>query len=340
MFDQIDLNWKPADLLKVSSGAWAACAIQAGVELDIFTALDQAPGATLTITELAAKIKGDARATGMLATALTALNLLERKGDQVTATPPARRYLSARSDDYYGFFIRHAADIMHHWVNLARAVRTGASVAEVSPPDTYDERERENFLMGMFNIARQQADIVAGALDLSGRHRLLDLGGGPGTYAIYFCRRYPELSATIFDRPTTAKFAQGTVERYGLAARVDFVGGDFLTSELPRGYDAVWLSQVLHGENPAEAAGLIERAAGTLNPGGLLCVQEFIIDDDRRGPVQPALFALNMLVQTPGGQAYTESEISAMMARAGAAGIRRIKADLPPGCGIMVGEKG
>ncbi|MDL2260380.1 FAD-dependent oxidoreductase, partial [Deltaproteobacteria bacterium OttesenSCG-928-K17] len=202
-----------------------------------------------------------------------------------------------------------------------------------------DEAVREDFLMGMFNIARQQADIVAAGLDLSGRARLLDLGGGPGTYAIYFCLRNPDLKAVIFDMPTTEKFARATIARFGLQDRVDFIGGDFLESELPKGFDAVWLSQVLHGEKPADAARLVARGASVLNPGGLLNVQEFILNDDRRGPAQPALFSLNMLVQTPGGQAYTEGEIKAMMEGAGLGDISRLQLDLPPGCGIMSGIK-
>ncbi len=112
-----------------------------------------------------------------------------------------------------------------------------------------------------------------------------------------------------------------------------------METPLPKGFDVVWLSQVLHGEAPAEAARLVERGAECLEPGGLLAVQEFIIDDDRRGPAQPALFSLNMLVQTPGGQAYTQGEITGMMRRAGLGRIRRLTAQLPPGCGILLGQK-
>ena len=275
----------------------------------------------------------------MLVTALVALNYLERKGEAARVTESSRKYLSTISPDYFGFIIKHMSNILPNWVNLSQAVATGQMVAVNATLTTDYESEREAFLMGMFNTARQQADRVAEALELSGRKRLLDLGGGPGTYAVHFCLRYPELSAVVFDQPTTEKFARAVFKRFNLEQRVDFIGGDFLNSDLPGGFDVAWLSQVLHGEGPADAARLVKRGAESLNRGGLLGIQEFIIDDDRSGPAQSALFSLNMLVQTPGGQSYTQSEIAAMMTAAGLRDIKRLEAQLPPGCGVMVGLK-
>ena len=78
--------------------------------------------------------------------------------------------------------------------------------------------------MGMFNMAMNTAPRLVPLADLSGRRRLLDLGGGPGTYAIHFCRHNPDLQATVFDLPTTRPFALKTIERFGLGDRVGFCG--------------------------------------------------------------------------------------------------------------------
>lgn len=334
--------WSAEDIIQLSSANWPSCVLQTAVKLDLFTALDRPSAAAaptgLTVEELALKLACEERALDMLITALAALGFLKRAGRLVTAAESSRRYLSRHSEDYLGFIIKHQAYILPGWVDLETAVRTGRKVRREPSSNTANEQEREAFLMGMFNVARQQADTVARALDLSGRKRLLDLGGGPGTYAVFFCRRYPDLRAVVFDLPGSEQFARQVARRYGLTERIDFIGGDFLRDELPRGFDAVWLSQVLHGEPPAEAARLVERGAKTLNPGGLLAIQEFILNDDRQGPAHSALFALNMLVGTEGGQAYSQSEIELMMGRAGARHIRRLSAALPPGCGIMVGD--
>jgi cyclopropane fatty-acyl-phospholipid synthase-like methyltransferase len=194
--------------------------------------------------------------------------------------------------------------------------------------------------MGMYNVARLQAANVAKALDLSQANTLLDLGGGPGTYAAAFCAQYPRLSAVVFDRPTSEPVFQEVILQCGMAQRVSFQGGDFFASQLPTGFDAVWLSQILHGESLEKATSLVQRAAATLNPGGVLAIQEFVLNDERDGPLGPALFSLNMLLQTESGSSYTVSEISQMMEKAGILRISEVSAPLPPGNRIFWGTLG
>jgi SAM-dependent methyltransferase len=330
-------TWTMPELLTMSGSYWACCALQAAVQLDIFTALADGPQ---TEERLASALGCDLRALRMLVTALVALEFMERRGEAVAASPSALAYLARTSPEYVGFIIRHHAHIMPGWLNLAEAVRSGRPVRGESSIHTQDQEAREAFLMGMFNVARHQAETVAQALDLAGRARLIDVGGGPGAYAVHFCLAQPGLRALVFDLPTTEPFARGVIARYGLADRVDFVGGDFLRDELPKGQDVAWLSQVLHGESPENAARLVRNAAACLNPGGLLCVQEFALHDDRSGPAHSALFSLNMLAGTAGGQAYTLAEIRAMLENAGARDVRALEVDLPQGCRILVGLVG
>jgi SAM-dependent methyltransferase len=332
-------NWTPKDFMALTRETWKACAIQAAVGIDLFTALDQPNLKQLSVEELSKKIGCDPRATGMLVTALVSLGLLDREGDEICLTDCSRRYLSARSGDYYGHMIKHSAHIMPAWINLEKAVRSGGKVAESPSPETADEAQREAFLMGMFNVARLQAEAVTAALDISDRQRLLDLGGGPGTYAAYFCHLNPGLRAVIFDLPTSEKVAQKVLASLGLLARVEFVGGDFNTDPLPGFFDVIWISQVLHQLSPQEVQALIDKAVKSLTPNGFLVIQEFLIGNERRGPVPSALFALNMLVNTQSGQSYTFKELADMLQKAGLTSIRRVSADLPPGCAIILAIK-
>jgi SAM-dependent methyltransferase len=333
-----------ADIIGISGSYWAGCALQAAVILDLFTLVDRGGnsgegGETApSVRSLARELACDERALGMLVTALTALGFLEGSAERLTLPEHSRVYLSRASESYLGFIIKHHAQLMPGWARLAEAVKSGGRQREISSSDTDNEEERRNFLMGMFNVATHQAEKVAAGLDLSGRKRLLDLGGGPGTYAIFFCKANPGLRATIFDRPGSESIAGDIIRRFAMEKRVDFIGGDFLTDDLPVGYDVAWLSQVLHGERPADAAKLVEKAAKTLNPGGLLVIQEFVLDDSGKGPAHPALFSLNMLIGTAGGQAYAWRELRAMLQKAGAIRIRRLEIELPMGCGLLVGE--
>ena len=99
-----------------------------------------------------------------------------------------------------------------------------------------------------------------------------------------------------------------------------FIAGDYQEAGLEGPYDVVWLSQVLHGEGPQECRALVAKAASALKPGGALWVQEFVVEPDAPGHPWPALFSLNMLVNTEEGQGYTAPEICGFMAQAGLTG--------------------
>ncbi len=176
---------------------------------------------------------------------------------------------------------------------MANPVRQGIAQA--------DEERRESFLLGMFNLANLLAPVLVKQVDLHGRRRLLDLGGGPGTYAIHFCQQNPELKASVYDLPTTRPFAERTIERFGLKERIDFQEGDFLRDKINGSFDVAWLSHILHGEGPEGCARLVEKAVTALEPGGLIMIHEFILNDDQAGPLFPALFSLNMLLGTEAG---------------------------------------
>ena len=323
----------PSELLQLSGAYWSTCALHAAVKLDVFSHLS---AGNLTATEISCLTGSDERGMAMLFNALTALELLEKKGDTYRATPFASEYLSRKSDKYLGHIIMHHHHLMAGWSRLDEAVKSGGPV-RASSSHGDDETGRESFLMGMFNMASLSAPLIVPNIDLSDRRRLLDLGGGPGTYAIHFCRHNPELKAVIYDLPTTLHFAEQTVERFNLSDRITFIPGDIITDDIGSGYDAAWISQLLHSEGPGGAAIMLQKAVQALVPGGLLLIQEFILDDDQASPTFPALFSLNMLIGTPAGQSYSQGELAGMMMEAGLRDVKRLALALPNGAGIMTG---
>ena len=327
-------DWTPSALLHASGMYWESCAIHAAVHLDVFTPLSDGP---MTVTELADRTGCVPQSLDRLLTALCAMGLLIRQGETCELPPFSRDHLCRGNPGYLGHIVEHHRHLMPGWSKLDESVRENRPIRHRSSVDTGDTGERESFLMGMYNIANAQAERSVPHIDLSGRAHLLDLGGATGAYAIHFCRHNPGLSATVFDLPTTRPFAERVIADSGMADRISFVGGDFTTEDLPVGFDVAWLSQILHGAGFDESANIVRKAAQSLVPGGLLLIQEFILDDNRSGPQHPALFDLNMLVGTPDGQSYTRQELAGFMRNAGLEDIRRLPLDLPQGCGIMAG---
>lgn len=322
-------TWNPAELLQLSGGYWSTCALHAGVKLDLFSHNG-------TVPELAAATASDARGLEMLLNALTALGLLSKDGTRYAPTAFASEYLARSSPRYLGYIIMHHHHLMAGWSRLDEAVRSGAPLRGRDSHDA-DASERESFEMGMFNLAMQIAPRIVAKVDLRDKRRLLDLGGGPGTYAIQFCQANPQLTATVYDLASTRPFAEKTIRAFGLSDRIDFVAGDFISDDIPAGFDVAWLSHILHGEGPEGCAVILQRAVAALQPGGMLLVQEFILDDSMDGPLFPALFSLNMLLGTPQGQAYSQGQLENMLSAAGVTALRRLEIDLPNGAGVLAG---
>lgn len=324
-------EWTPAELLQLSGAYWSTCALHAGVKLDLFTPL--AEGA-LDAPRMAERLGCNERGLAMLLNALTAMGLLSKEGDRHAATPFAARFLARSSPEYLGHIILHHHHLMASWLHLDEGVRSGRPVRDqVSRTD--DATVRESFEMGMFNLAMLLAPRIVTSIDLAGRRRLLDLGGGPGTYAIHFCQQNPRLTAVVYDLPSTRPFAETTIARFGLADRIEFRDGDFIAGEIEGRYDVAWLSHILHGEGAEGCAVILRKTAAALDPGGMVLVQEFILDDGRDGPLFPALFSLNMLVGTTAGQSYSQGELTAMLTAAGFEEIRRLPLELPNGAGVI-----
>lgn len=326
-------EWNPGTLLETSGSYWKTCTLHAAVQLDVFTLMGDQP---ISAQALAEKLKADPRALAMLLNALTAMNLLNKSGEQYANTPESAQFLSRKSPAYVGYIIKHHHHLVSSWGQLDEAVLSGKAVRTRAMHRSDDARE--SFLMGMFNNAMMLAPKIVPNIDLSHRTSLLDLGGGPGTYAIQYCLKNPGLKAVVFDLSTTRPFAEATIEKYGLSERIRFQAGSYLEDPVTGHYDVAWLSHILHGEGPDDCRSIIGKAVSALAPGGMILIHEFILNNDMSGPLFPALFSLNMLLGTESGQAYSEGQLGDMLAEAGVRNIHRVAIDGLKDSGVIAGS--
>ena len=328
-------QWNEQAISEVSGSFWQACTLHAAVKLDIFSSLGSEGKTSLDVAE---KTHSDPRAMTTLLNALSAMGLLRKCGDRFSNTEAASIFLDRNSSRYLGWRILHHHYLMPSWARLDEAVRTGEPVGNENSAIN-QESQRQAFLMAMFNNALPVSGRIVPFINLEGRRNFLDLGGGPGTYAIEFCRKNPLLKAVVFDLPASRPYAEATIDRFNMQGRIDFAGGNFFEDDIPGSYDVVWMSHILHSSGPEACQLLIEKAVEVLQPGGLMLVHDFWLDDSGDGPLFPALFALNMLVRTDSGRSYTKSEAQGMLESAGLKNIRRLKLDIPNDSGVFAGEK-
>lgn len=327
-------DWNPGTLLEMSGYYWKTCTLHAGVKLDIFTIIGSK---ALSCDEINKKLKGSKKGLALLLNALAALELLVKKDKTYSNSPPALTFLSKESPRYIGFMIMHHHHLMESWQKMDQAIIEGKPTRKRS--SFSDEERRESFLMGMFNIGMATAPRLSKELNLSGCKRLLDLGGGPGTFAIHFCLANPELKASVYDLPSTRPFAEKTIQRFKVSDRVDFIPGNYIEDKFmpENAFDAAWLSHILHGEGPEQAKKIIGKAVFALKPGSKIFIHEFILNDTMDGPLFPALFSINMYLGTPEGKAYSETELFAMLKAHGIKDIKRLSFEGPTQSGILSG---
>ena len=327
-------EWNPGDLLEISGFFWQTAVLHAAVKLDVFTVIGEK---LLTCSEVSSKLEASQRGVERLLNALVAMELLVKTNGKYANTPSSQTLLSKDSSQYIGHIIMHHHHLVESWSQLAQAVASGGPIR--NKMSFSKEEWRESFLMGMFNLAMGLAPQLVPLIDLSSRTNLLDLGGGPGTYAIHFCLNNPQLKATVYDLPTTRPFAEKTIDQFSLSDRISFADGNFITDPIEGQYDVAWLSHILHGEGPDDCRMIIQKAVDALKPQGVIIIHEFILQNSMDGPLFPALFSLNMLLGTEAGQAYSEKQLTDMLAAAGIKNIRRIPVQTPNESGLLLGDK-
>jgi SAM-dependent methyltransferase len=242
-----------------------------------------------TTAELAARLELDPVATQKVVRALNALGIAEPAGKGYRIASSLGAAFAPGPDDLTPF-LEHSHDLYDRWgENLERWLR--------GEPWTGKRRDPSGvarFGAAMQAMASQIAGRVAAVVDLSGVRRMLDVGGGTGTYARAFCQARPGLEAVVLDIEEVAEIGRQQIAGTPLEGRIDFVGGDYHETDYGTGFDLVLLANVLHQELADKAAGLVSRAAAALAPGGRVAVVDFAIDDEHRDRRVGALFAINM----------------------------------------------
>ena len=217
-------------------------------------------------------------------------------------------------------------------------MRTGRRPEENRRDEQPDDWVR-NFIHSLYDMARPLAPAIAEALDLPADRplRVIDVGGGHGGYSLALARRYPLLTATVFELPRVAPVAREIIVEAGQAGRVTVQEGDFQREELGRGYDIALLFGVLNGEPPEGRPALIHKTFAALNPGGQIVLRDSVLAPDRAGPPEPTMFALQMLLATDAGGLDTSEDWERWLLEAGFGPPHRVEA--PGGTTLVISKR-
>lgn len=292
----------PDAIMRLASGFMAAKHLFAASELGLFEALAGAPA---TLDALAARTGLTRRAARISADAMVALGVLDHDGDTYRNSPAAAAYLSGDGPGDLRAFLRFWDKISYPaWCHLTAALGSGppTEIFELDDPLQHIASE------GIEAILAGPANALPDTVDLSAHRRLLDIGGGTGSWSVAIARRYPQLRATVLERRAVAHLTRARIDAAGLTERIGVVVGDATIGELPPGYDVFLLANVVHYWSPEQNRDTFKRIRRTAEPGARLLLADFWTDPTHTQPVQAALMAGEMAVHIRDGDIYSAQE--------------------------------
>lgn len=302
-----------SDLIADMRGFLKSRVILSAAELDLFTRLD---GNFISAKDLADLLSLNERATTRILDCLITFDLIEKENDQYRTTEKGANLSSHHTNSILPM-VKHMNEIWKNWSCLTEAIKKGTNPNLKPVVDSQSEEDKKSFIGAMHLAAKRFSHKIADAYDLSHFKRLLDVGGGSGAYTISFLKKNPQLHAVIFDLEGVIPIAKENISEEDFEDRVDLVAGNFYNNELPAGCDIALLSAIIHQNSPEQNFMLYQKIYRALDAGGVVLIRDHIMDASRTKPPAGALFALNMLVNTPAGDTYTFNEVKDYLEKAG-----------------------
>ncbi len=288
----------------------------AAIELGLFTKVSQGAhtladiARALDITELNAR---------RIVETCAAMDLLRCEGDAFVNAPDVERYLVEGRSSYQGAWFqwwrkKDPCDWNHLADSLRRTGPTRVLGEEYVAHTVEDARE---FHEGMFAVGMGAAHLFHRSVDVSQRKLILDLGGGSGHYCIVAAQKYPEIRGIIFDLPPVVEVTREYVAQCGQSDRISAQAGDFTRDPYPPGADVVLFNGNGTQYAPEMLQSIIRKAYEAMAEDGEMHIIFEMMDDDRAGPVNAALFGLFETFMSSQGQGHSAAEVKRYMEAAG-----------------------
>ena len=292
-------------ILRVASGFMASKHLFVATEIGLFENVSDSGS---TLDDLSSAMKLPRRTLRMIADAMVALGLLERRGDLYLNGSAAATFLSGRTPSDLRPMMKFLNRLSYRrWLELESAVRTdGASVGGYH--GGFTPEDQRVFSEGVESATAGSARALADGYDFTPHRRVIDIGGGTGSFLISIMTHYPHLQGTLFALPTLAPIASPRIALSAVPSRVVVQEGDFLRNCIPADHDVAILANIIHGHSPEQDKTLLQAIRNAVEPGARLLIVDFWTDPTHTNPLFAALMAGEFLTGTGAGDIYSRAE--------------------------------
>ncbi len=306
-------------LMQCITGHWVAAAVHAAARLGL---ADHMAGGPQSSRELAEASGAHGPSIFRLVRALTSLGVFEESQPGLFGLTEVGELLRSdhpRSMRSMALF-QGAPPHWQGWGAFLHSVQTGQpAFAHVHGKGFFDYCKDDEEFSAAFNgamtgMSAAASEAVVEAYDFSGVRRLVDVGGGHGYLLACILQRYPEMEGALIDLPNVVEGAHPAMEKAGLTARCQLVGGDFFAS-VPSG-DAYIAKHIIHDWDDEHAVKILTRMRESMEGQGRVLLIESVITPEVEGSLA-IMIDLEMLHATHGGRERTEAEFAALFQAAG-----------------------
>lgn len=302
----------PEPILKIATGFMAAKQLFAASEIGLFEALADGPAG---LEELAGKTAVPARTVGIVVAAMVSLGLIDQEGGPYRNGEAAATFLAGKPGHDVRPVLRFFNSICYPlWERFADAVRSGEGQAQFGK---FDRQQQQIFSAGVEALTAPVADLLAVAYDFGGHKRLLDVGGGTGSFLLAVLRRYPGLRGTLFELPGACAVARQRLSAEPERTRIDIVEGDMFKTPLPAEHDVLLVANTVHVLSAPHNLELMRKMRATVQRGARLLLVDFWMNPTHTEPPAAALMSGEFLVMAGEGQAYSDQEADHWLGQTG-----------------------
>ncbi|RMH09196.1 MAG: methyltransferase [Nitrospirae bacterium] len=300
-------------ILRIASGFLAAKQLFVANEVGLFDALSRGPA---TLNELATQLHLPARTLRIVADALVALGIIERRDKTYAHSAVSYAFLSGSGSDDLRPFLRFWNRLSYpNWMHYEQAIR--GETPRIRTPQEWTDEESRIFSEGVEAITASTARALAESYDFHPHVRLIDVGGGTGSFLVTILERYSQLECTLFELPSVLAVAQQKLSRTPFTHKITLMPGDFLQVPLPPGHDVILMANVIHLLAPDNIRHLLRRARQAVPMGARLLLVDFWTDATHTSPTFAALMAGEFLLVSREGDVYSVEEITQWLQETG-----------------------
>jgi len=335
---EVEVNLE--ELMQLNHFLWLSRVLISCVELDVFSAIGE-KGADLK--GVAEKTNSSLRGMGGLLNVLIPLGLLTRDdGGKYHLTENGKRFMLPGSPEYMVPRIKHMRRLWESWSGLTDSIRAGESYWKTHAPSGGVSNLvdlAEGLFPRNFAVSSEAAEKL-GAGDSWKGLQILDVGAGSGAWSLAFLKRDPTARAVALDFGPVLEMAKSKAKQLGVEGRFEVLAGNLRETEFGENrFDLVILGHICHSEGPELSGKLIAKSARSMKRGGKLLIADMIPDEDRRGPLHPLLFALNMLINSEQGGTFTFGEYRKWCEDAGLVNAHLLPLSIKDHSPLVIAEK-